>query len=206
MKLNISTVRPKLIALGLVGIVAGTTFLATTALRDFTGRAEAETHPAAREELPAALSALNEATVAYSACAQAKGYTPHLRQGAGLRPGEVTFSREPSEGETAEDLAARAREDLPGCAEGTALQERQRAYLSAIREPDRATRQTYFDILESCVAEGGVPGVQALWMAYDGVAANDEIAVSAAERELYAQCALALQEETGWRAPAPATR
>lgn len=196
--------RLALVGGGLAAVIA-VAFALGVSLSSSSEQAQAGT-PSSDAAVAQALARLDEGARSFGACAEAQGYTVITRPGSGLRPTEVTIAGGPETSSTAAEAAARARADVLRCEEQSALPELQRAFLATVAVPDAATRARHFAWLRECVADGGVAGDDVLWIAYDGIASHDEIAVAPHERERYAQCALRLQEETGWRAPAPAAR
>jgi hypothetical protein len=147
------------------------------------------------------------AMAAYLECADANGYITHPWPGEGLRltrpfltiPGTADLEEE----EQGEAVRA-AHKTLTEC---------QREYLddaltawNAQMIPSDEERLEIFAFMERCIQEGGRPGTERpAGMGYSGYTSGPQLdfLIRADQLAMWADCAWALETETGFRAPPP---
>jgi hypothetical protein len=148
------------------------------------------------------------AIAAYLICAEENGYIPHPWPGEGLRLTRPFLTIPDTAGLEEEEQGEAVR------AAHKTLTECRRQYLSdaqtawnAQMEPTDEERLEIFAFMRQCVAEGGRPGTERpAGMGYSGGYTSGpqlDYLIRADQLAMWADCAWALETETGFRAPPP---
>jgi hypothetical protein len=148
------------------------------------------------------------AMAAYLECADANGYIIHPWPGEGLRLTRpfltIPDTADLEEEEQGEAVRA-AHKTLTECRRQY-LSEAQTAW-NAQMEPTDEERLEIFAFMRQCVAEGGRPGTERpAGMGYSGGYTSGpqlDYLIRADQLAMWADCAWALETETGFRAPPP---
>lgn len=193
-----------LAAIGLPAIVIAAVAIAGVVLLDGdTGTRTAVAQPPV-EQVQAALDdgrvsydELEAAAEATRQCFIANGVTPHFTPGEGLRRTKIGWEVPAGDsGKPAAEVMAAV-----GQCRVTHYDDISSAYLAQDGPPSAAAVDAAFDYMEACIASGGRPEFANINFGSAGYRTTRILQVTPDQGAAYAQCAVALETETGMMAP-----